>query len=418
MSRTGRREFLQQLGASAVVLPQLGSSALRAGSQAGAGGGAGRYDLLITGGRVIDPSQQIAAVRDVAIVGDRIVRVDVGIPPSGAKQVFDARGKLVTPGLIDIHGHVYDSGITISIDPDVVGIPKGVTTIVDGGSAGAGTFAGFRKYVIDRSKTRVYALLNISTIGLVVANELYLDPRMIDSKAAIATIEQNHDVILGIKVRINGRHDELAHDIDVLKAARAASDATGVPIMMHWTNEPDLLGMLKRGDVLTHPFNPPSPNSSNLVGGEGDQIQPQILALKDRGIWTDFAHGGHLSWPIAEAAAKQGWYPDTISTDIHRAHVAPNGIVFDLPKTMSKFLYLGLSIEQAIEKVTATPAKVLRFPEKIGSLQPGSVADVTVSELATGDFELFDSLRVKRIGHQNITPFATVKSGKLIKAAT
>lgn len=418
MSRTGRREFLQRIGASAVAFPHLGSSVLHAGSQAAAPGGGVPYDLLITGGRVIDPGQKISAVRDVAIVGDRIARVDVGIPPSGAKQIFDARGKLVTPGLIDVHGHVYDSAITISIDPDVVGIPKGVTTIVDGGSAGAGTFAGFRKYVIDRSKTRVYALLNISTIGLVVANELYLDPRMIDAKAAIATIEQNHDVILGIKVRINGRHDELAHDIEVLKTARVASDATGVPIMLHWTNEPDLLGILKSGDVLTHPFNPPSPNSSNLVGGEGDTIQPQILALKDRGIWTDFSHGGHLSWPIAEAAAKQGWYPDMISTDIHRAHVPPNGVVFDLPTTMSKFLYLGLSIEQAIEKVTATPVKVLRFPAKIGSLQPGSVADVTVSELATGDFEFFDSRRDKRIGHQKIVPLATVKDGKLIKAAT
>jgi dihydroorotase len=272
--------------------------------------------------------------------------------------------------------------------------------------------------VIERSKTRVYALLNISTIGLVVANELYLDPRMIDSKAAIATIEQNHDVILGIKVRINGRHDELAHDIEVLKIARVASDATGVPIMMHWTNEPDLLGMLKSGDVLTHPFNPPSPNSSNLVGGEGATIQPQILALKDRGIWTDFSHGGHLSWRIAEAAAKQGWYPDVISTDIHRAHVPPNGIVYDLPTTISKFLYLGLSIEQAFEKVTAAPAKILRFPEKIGSLEPGSVADVTVAELAAGDFEFFDTTREKRIGHQKIVPVATVKGGKLVKPAT
>jgi dihydroorotase len=169
---------------------------------------------------------------------------------------------------------------------------------------------------------------------------------------------------------------------------------------------------------LTHPFNPPSPNSSNLVGGEGDKILPQVLALKDRGIWTDFSHGGHLSWPIAEAAAKQGWYPDTISTDIHRAHVAPNGIVFDLPTTMSKFLYLGLSIEQAVEKVTAAPARILKFPEKIGSLEPESVADVTVSELATGDFEFFDTRREKRIGHQKVVPMATVKGGKLTKTVT
>ena len=417
MSKTGRRNFLKQLGATAVVFPRLASTELRGMAQA-AGQGAGPYDLLITGGRVIDLTQRLSAVRDVAITGGRIARVDTSIPPQQARQVFDARGKLVTPGLIDIHGHVYDSAITISIDPDVIGIPHGVTTIVDGGSAGAGTFAGFRKYVIERAQTRVYALLNISTIGLVVTNELYLDPRMIDAKAAITTIEQNRSLILGIKVRINGRHDELAHDIEVVKKAREASDATGVPIMMHWTNEPDLLAILKKGDVLTHPFNPPSPNSSNLVGGEGQTILPQILALKDRGIWTDFSHGGHLAWNIAEAAAKQGWFPDTISTDIHRAHVPPNGVVIDLVTTMSKFLYLGLPIEQAIEKVTAAPAKILAFPEKIGSLQPGSVADVSVLDVASGEFELFDSRREKRIGRQKIVPVATVKGGKLIKAAS
>ena len=220
MAKTDRRTFLKQLGATSVALPSL-ESIERGIAQAGAGQGTGPYDLLIAGGRVIDATERLSAVRDVAITGGRIARIDTSIPPAQARQVFDARGKLVTPGLIDIHGHVYDSGITISIDPDVIGIPKGVTTIVDGGSSGAGTFAGFRKYVIERARTRVYALLNISTIGLVVTNELYLDPRMIDPKAAISTIEQNRSLILGIKVRINGRHDELAHDIEVLRKARA-----------------------------------------------------------------------------------------------------------------------------------------------------------------------------------------------------
>jgi dihydroorotase len=414
MAIANRRQFIQTLGVTALALPALGSAASGAPGQ-GAGGDAtdGGFDMLIRGGRVIDPGQNISALRDVAIKDGKIAKVDVNIAASGVRQVFDAHNKLVTPGLIDIHGHVYDSAIPISIDPDVVGISRGVTTIVDGGSSGAATFPGFRKYIIERAQTRVYALLNISTIGLVVTNEMYLDPAMIDTKAAISTIEQNPSMILGIKVRVNGRHQDLAHDLVVLKKAREVSDATGVPIMMHWSNEPDLLAVLKQGDVLTHPFNPPSENTSNMMGGDGDKILPQILALKDRGIWTDFSHGGHLSWRIAEAAAKQGWYPDTISTDIHRAHVPPNGIVIDLPTTMSKFLYLGLSVDEAIEKVTATPTKVLKFPERIGSLAPGSVADVTVSDLQTGDFELFDSRREKRIGHQRIVPVAVVKGGRL-----
>ena len=414
MSDTGRRDFLKQLAAAAVMLPGLGlanrSNAARAlAAQAGI-----PYDLLISGGRVIDATQKLSAVRDVAIAGGRIARIDTNIPRQQAKESFDARGKLVTPGLIDIHGHVYDSGIPISIDPDVVGISKAVTTIVDGGSAGASTFAGFRRYVIERAQTRVYALLNISSIGLVVTNELYLDPRMIDPKAAIATIQQNRSLILGIKVRVNGRHADLSHDIEVLKKAREVADTTALPIMLHWTNEPDLLAILKKGDILTHPFNPPNPNTSNLVGGEGQTILPQILALKERGIWTDFSHGGHLAWNIAEAAAKQGWFPDTLSTDIHRAHVAPNGVVFDLTSTMSKFVYLGLSVEQAIEKVTAAPARILAFPEKIGSLEPGAVADVSVLDVVTGEFEWLDTRREKRVGRERIVPVAAVKGGTLV----
>jgi dihydroorotase len=349
---------------------------------------------------------------DVAIKGDKIASVAANIPASEARGVFEAAGKIVTAGLIDSHGHVYDGGITTSIDPDIVGIPRGVTTIVDAGSAGAANFAGFRKYVIERAHTRIYSLLNIGMNGC-CNNEIYGDPRLVDAKAAIEMIEQNRSIILGVKVRINGRHEDLAHDIEVMKKAREAADATGVPIMMHWSNEPELIALLKRGDILTHPFNPPSPNSSNLMGGEPGKILPIVLTLKDRGIWTDFSHGGHLAWPVAEAAAKQGWFPDTISTDIHRGHVPPNGIVYDLPTTMSKFLLLGLSVDQAVEKVTAVPAKIFKFPAKIGSLEPGSVADLTISELRSGDFELFDTRHEKRVGHQKFVPTATVKGGTI-----
>jgi dihydroorotase len=423
MSKTGRRQFLQQLGASAAVLSPLGSLACGNAAQAergaavqpptGRGGSTAPFDFVISGGHVIDPTQKISAVMDVAIKGDKIASVAANIPPSAARGVYKAGGKIVTAGLIDSHGHVYDGGITTSIDPDIVGLPRGVTTIVDAGSAGASNFAGFRKYIIERAHTRVYSLLNIGMNGC-CNNEIYGDPRLVDAKAAIDTIEQNRPLILGIKVRINGRHEDLAHDIEVLKKAREAADATGVLIMMHWSNEPDLLALLKRGDILTHPYNPPSPNTSNLMGGEPGKILPQVLTLKDRGIWTDFSHGGHLAWAVAEASAKQGWFPDTISTDIHRGHIPPNGVVYDLATTMSKFLYLGLTVDQAVEKVTTAPVKMFKFPEKIGSLEPGSAADVTISEVRSGDFELFDSRREKRVGHQKFVPTATVKGGAFV----
>jgi dihydroorotase len=398
MAQILRRHFLHQAGAAAAVFatPQPEAD----------------FDLLIVGGRVIDPARKIDSLLDVGIAGSGIAAVGANLPRGRARRVFDAAGNIVTPGLIDMHGHVFDQFLPVSIDPDLIGIPKGVTTIVDAGSAGANTFPGFRKYVIERAATRVCALLNISIIGLVVQNELYLDPKMIDPDAAVNTIQQNRGTILGIKVRITGHDADVPHDVEVLKKARQAADQTALPIMLHWTNDPRLLSILKAGDILVHPFNPPR-SGPNLLGPDGT-ILPQILELKDRGIFVDFAHGNHLQWEIAEKAARQGWFPDTISTDIHRAHAAPNGTVLDLPTTMTKFLHLGLTVNQAIEKVTANPARILKFPERIGSLEPGGVADVSVLRIQQGDFELLDSNRQKRAVRQRISPVATVRAGKLM----
>jgi dihydroorotase len=315
--------------------------------------------------------------------------------------------------LIDLHGHVYDRGIRISVDPDHVGIARGVTTIVDGGSTGATTFEGFRKYVIERATTDVYALLNIATIGLVVTNELFLDPEIVDPQAAVRVIEQHRDRILGIKVRVRGHRESLAADLQALRKAREAADATRLPIMMHWSNEPELLELLRPGDIVTHPFNPPRVGPS-LLDGKG-RVLPQILELRQRGILTDFAHGNHLKWDIAEQAAVEGWFPDTISTDIHRAHLAPSGAVIDLPTTMAKFLYLGLSLEQVIDRVTARPATALNFPERIGILKPGERADVSVFEVVRENVELRDTTGATRVGSQKIVPVTTVKSGHLVR---
>jgi dihydroorotase len=255
-------------------------------------------------GRVIDPASRLSAVRDVAIAGGRIARVAENIPPAQARQVYSAAGKLVTPGLIDMHTHVYRYAINLSVDSDIVGFQNGVTTVLDCGSTGATSFMGLRRYVMEGAQTRIYALLNISSIGLIVTNEIYLDPAMINTRAAINTIANNRDRLLGVKVRINGRHSDLAHDIDVLKAAREVTDATGTKIMMHWTTEPELLNILKAGDILAHPFNPPSERDSNLFGADGkqsDKVLPQILALKDRGIVTDGQlTTTHHSWVVSE----------------------------------------------------------------------------------------------------------------------
>jgi dihydroorotase len=420
MSDVSRRSFLGQVGTAAVVLPAGGGWHPAPGAQAPgtAAQPAPAYDLLIQGGRVIDPAERISSVRDVAIAGGRIARVAENIPPASARQVYNAAGKLVTPGLIDMHTHVYRYAINLSVDSDIVGFQNGVTTVLDCGSTGSTSFMGLRRYVMEGAPTRIYALLNISSIGLIVTNEIYLDPAMINPRAAIQTIINNRDRLLGVKVRVNGKHSDLAHDIEVLKTAREVADATGTFIMLHWTNEPDLLNILKRGDVLAHPFNAPSANSANLFGADGtqaDRVLPQILALKDRGIITDGQlTTTHHSWTISEKAAAQGWWPDVISTDISRT---PDGQPASVLVPMSEFLHLGMPLDQVIAGATAVPARTMNAPERIGTLAPGVTADVAILELESGSFEYNDGARQMRTLKQRFVATATLKGGIFLKGA-
>ena len=383
----------------------------------GAASGA-TYDLLIAGGRVIDPAQSLSAVRDVAIRHGRIARIDENIPRDQARHVFDAADKIVTPGLIDLHSHVYEYGTPLGVNSDLVGNQSGVTTIVDAGTTGASMFPGFRKFVIDAARTRIYALLNISTAGC-CTDEIYLDPRLINTRAALRVIEAHRDLIVGIKVRVRGKHEDLAHDISVMKMAREIANQTGRPIMMHWSTEPDLLAILKAGDILTHPFNPPSERSSNVFGSQLTQaaeVLPQIRELTDRGIFSDGQLGTtHHQWEVSEKATSQGWFPDAISTDVARN---PDGTPASVLLPMSQFLHLGLNLEQVIERVTTNPAKMFDYPERVGSLEPGSSADVAVVELEQGSFTFGDGSRPEahtRELRQQFVNVATVKGGVFVK---
>ncbi|MGH6689310.1 MAG: amidohydrolase/deacetylase family metallohydrolase [Gammaproteobacteria bacterium] len=379
------------------------------------------YDVVIRGGRVIDPSQRLSAVRDVAIAQGKIARIDANIPAAEARLAIDARGKIVTPGLIDVHVHVYDGVAPLGIPADPNCIAKGVTTAVDAGSSGAHTFPGLRKYVINTAETRVYALLNISVVGQSTLSEdnpwgELLDIRYANPKLTVKTIEQNRDVIVGVKIRLT-RNIAGDHDLAALKLAREAADAAKLPLMVHiggsYSPLPAILALMNKGDVITHSYR----GGPGGILDERNRVLPDVRKAVERGVRLDVGHGaGSFSWAVAEAVVKQELLPGTISSDVHQFNVA--GPVFDLATTLSKFVHLGLTLDQVIERATANPAATFAFQRGVGTLRPGSEGDVAILQLAEGDFEMFDAHRERRIVHRRLVPVATLKAGKLHGSAS
>ncbi len=379
------------------------------------------YDLLIKSGRVVDPSQGLSAERDVAIAGTKVARVAPDIPEAEAAHVLDAKGKVVTPGLIDVHVHVYDGVAPLGIPADPSCIAKGVTTVLDAGSAGAHTFPAFRKHVINVVDTRVRALLNISVVGQSTYSKdnphgELLDLRYVNPKLAIQTIERNRDVILGIKVRLS-ENITGERDLKVLGIAKEAAAAVKLPLMVHIGNShsplADILAMLGKGDVVTHCYHG---NANGILDASG-RVLPGVRKAVDRGVRLDVGHGaGSFSFAVAEKAIKQELLPGTISSDVHQFNV--HGPVFDLATTLSKFLHLGLSLEQVIERVTTNPAATFGFPKGLGTLREGAEADVAVFTLAEGEFTLVDAHNQRRRGQRKLVPVATVKAGRVYGSAS
>jgi dihydroorotase len=414
-----RRDFLRQtaIGSSLLCSFAAGQNTLlRAQTPSSY-----RYDLVVKGGRLIDPSQGISEPRDIAVSGTKVARVATDIPAKEALHVLDAAGKLVTPGLIDIHVHVYDGVAPLGIPADPSCIAKGATTVVDAGSAGANTFPGFRKYVINVVDTRVVALLNISVVGQSTLAEdnpwgELLDLRYANPKLAAKTIEQHRDVIVGIKIRLT-RNIAGDHDLEALALAREAADAVKLPMMVHIgsTHSPlkDILAMLKKGDVVTHSFRA---GEGGILDDRG-RILPEVHKAVASGVNLDIGHGaGSFSFDTAEKTLAQDLLPGTISSDVHQFNV--NGPVFDLATTLSKFLHLGLTLNQVIERVTTNPSRLFGRLNGLGTLKEGAEADIAVFALDEGDFEFTDSLGAKRTGGRKLRPVATVKAGKIYGSAS
>ncbi len=376
------------------------------------------YDLLISGGTVVDPAQNIHGRRDVAFKDGRVAALDDAIPADQAEQVVDAAGRIVTPGLIDLHVHVFEGVSYLGVNPDAECLARGSTTVVDAGSAGAQTFPGFRKYIIDVSETRIFAQLNISLQGMLTQLVGELDDiRWVDVPHALQTIEANRDVILGIKVRLT--RDLIVGQsagIAPLHLAREAADATGLPIMVHpqdaWCESiDDILAVMKERDILTHTFHG---KGHGILDSHGN-VRHSVLEAVERGVIFDVGHGaGSFTWDVAERALAQGFTPQTISTDIHTQSME---LVRDMPTTMSKFLHMGVGLDDVIASSTSLPANAIGMEEKIGTLKPGSWGDAVVLEQVEGDVELRDTDGAVRTVRQLLQPTTVVKGGSLYQPA-
>jgi len=351
------------------------------------------WDLVVRGGTLIDPAQAIAAKRDIAFRGGKVAAVAEALLGE-ATEVIDATGALVTPGLIDIHAHVYH-GLYIGRHADQTSLVNGVTTVVDAGSAGWMTLPGLRDYVIPTYRTRVYAFLHIGATGLTINRVM---PELADIKFAqveetARAVAENRGLVLGIKVRIahgaTGR-DNHANAREALKRARQAADLAGVPLMVHVSDTPiplpEILEHLQEGDIATHIFNG---NAEQVLGGDG-RVRREVRAAQERGVVLDVGHASvHCNVDVARRAIGEGLRPTTLSTDLHTP--PPGRIVYNLRGLMSKFLALGMTLEDVVASVTSRAAGAIGKSTELGSLAPGMAADAVVLDLEDGHFTYVDS---------------------------
>ena len=372
------------------------------------------YDLLIKGGRVIDPSQGLNSIQDVALMGGKVAFVQEDIPESQTRQLVDAHGLIVTPGLVDLHIHAYWGVAHYGIEPDPGNIGKGVTTALDAGSAGARTFPAFRKYVLERSRTRLYAILNISAMGM-ISNKIgeLEDLRWADVDEAVASVQANRDLVLGIKARLS-RHLAGDHDVDALKRALEAAEALDTFLMIHVgdTKTPleELCNMLRPGDVVTHCFH----GKPHGVLDNTGKVIDGIWEAQERGVIFDTGHGvGSFSFDTAEKALSQGLLPGNISSDLHMYNI--EGPVYDQVTTLSKFLHLGLSLEEVLRRSTHTAATAISKADALGTLKVGAEGDVTVLRLEDGNFTFFDSHKKSVTAQQRLAHVLTVKGGSVYR---
>jgi len=368
-------------------------------------------DLVLKGGRLIDPSQAIDKVTDIAFAGGKVSAIGDNL---SGKDTRDVTGKIVTPGLIDLHTHVYWGGTSLGVEAELVARTGGVTTFIDAGSAGPGNFHGFRRHVIEPSPVRILPYLNVSFPGIFAFSKTVMvgesaDMRLIDPREAARVAREHKDLILGIKVRV-GKSASGNSGAQPLFMALEVAEETGLPVMAHLDNPPparhEVVSRLRPGDVLTHCFRP-FPNAPVRADG---RVREEILAARQRGVIFDIGHGGgSFGFGTTRKMLAAGFLPDVISSDVHAISI--EGPAFDLLTTMSKFLCLGVDLATVIRLATVNPAAAIKRPD-LGTLRPGSIGEATVLEQAGGRFDYTDCIGEQLIGDRRLLSAGVVLGGR------
>ncbi|MGE5820654.1 MAG: amidohydrolase/deacetylase family metallohydrolase [Deltaproteobacteria bacterium] len=371
------------------------------------------FDLLITGGTVLNPATGLRHALDVGIVGDRIAAIQSNLPRDNAKQILDAGGCTVTPGLIDFHVHSYWGVNPYGFDADPICLATGVTTAVDAGSAGPINFLGFKNLIHEQARTRMLGFIALAQHGVLNDPGELENLRFADPEAAARAVAENRSIGVGIKVRLhkksvgdNGR--------EALRLAVKAGETSRSPVMVHVGNTgismEEIVDTLRAGDIVTHCYTPQQPS----IVEEHGRLRDAVRKAHERGVIFDVGHAnGHFDFNLVRRAMDDGLLPDVISTDLH-GRMGPDNPVVDMPTTLTKFLALGLSMDQVIAACTINPARVIGWQDRLGSLEVGREADVAVLQLVDEPAKLRDCVGGEMTVKQRIAARWTVRRGEVL----